>query len=541
MSHMTNDALPWFLGPKALDVYLRPSRYMVLDFETTNIQYGSPLNFDNHIILACWEIVESDGTITKKHVWGDEYEMSELEKDVAEVDFIVAHNAKFELQWLKRCGLELRDILVFDTYLAEWVIAGNRSWDLSLDGTAKRYGLGAKLTLAAKSIALGICPSQIPKAWLEPYCYMDVELSRKLYEQQRDILQRDGLLHLTLTRNLTCAALADIEFNGCELDPVRVKEEYEKSIKDFHDVEQKLQAMVGDINLSSPKQLATYLYDTLGFDIPRDHKKNPIVTSTGTPKTDTATLQLLRSETEEQEKFLELYKLRNKLDSLLTKNLEFFYRVCEQKDGIFYGSFNLGFTQTHRLSSSGRPVQFEGLKKPKGVQLQNLPRQYKGLFTAHDDDYLVIECDGAQLEFRVAADMGNDDVAAQEIIDGADIHSFTAKVLTDAGEPTSRQQAKASTFAPLYGGGGRTKAQKEYAQFFKKKYQGISDTQYGWALEVLDTGMLRTPYGMLYRWPGTKMARLVILITLPLSIISLYRLRHWRDYSDSFGALLASY
>src|SRR5687768_10222802 len=196
--------LPWFLGSKALEAYLAPSRYIALDFETTNLDKGSALNPDNRLLLACWDVVESDGTITRKSKWGDEYDMSELEEDIRGAQFIVAHNAKFELQWLKRCGIDLRDVLVFDTYLAEWVIASNRrnQWDMSLDGCATRYELGAKLHLASKCIEAGVCPSQIPTVWLEPYCYMDVELCRNLYEKQRDILFRDGLLHLALTRNL---------------------------------------------------------------------------------------------------------------------------------------------------------------------------------------------------------------------------------------------------------------------------------------------------------------------------------------------------
>lgn len=490
---------------KALSVYLSPRRYVCLDFETNANEKGTALNKDNHIVLACWEIVEADGTIVRKHKFADEYGLQELEEDIRGADFVVAHNAKFELQWLKRCGLELRDILVFDTFLAEWVIAGNRKWDLSLDGTAKRYGLGAKSNLASTSIKIGIDPIDIPKDWLLPYCYRDVELARKIYQQQIEILRRDGLLHLVLTRNLTCAVLADIEFNGCELDKERVLAEFEKSIEEFAEVEAKLKELTGGINLSSPKQLAVYLFDGLKFPLPKDAKGNLIKTGTGAPKTDVNTLALLKASTQEQRTFLELYKKRNKLDALISKNLDFFQRVVHEKDGVFYGVLNQGFTQTHRLSSSGRSVLFKALKKAKGCQLQNLPRQYKGLFTAYDPDYLVGEADGAQLEFRVAADVGHDPVATQDIIDGTDIHSVTAETLTKAGEPTTRQGAKSSTFAPLYGGGGKTKAQKAYAAFFKKKYHGIAETQHGWTMEVLERGYQINPYGMRFYWPGTKM------------------------------------
>lgn len=502
----TATQFPWFISnPKlALERYINPKRFVVLDFETNNKDYGSAVHPDNHIVLACWYVITPKG-ITKKHRWADEYSLSALEKDIRQADFVVAHNAKFELQWLKRCGMDLRDILVFDTMLAEWVISGNRGLPLNLEETAARYGLGAKLSLASKAIGLGIDPSDIPAEWLLPYCYMDVHLCYQVYLKQIQLLVADSLLHLTLTRNLTCAALADIEFNACELDKTRVLNEYTATLNRFHELEEQLEKLTGGINLSSPKQLGTYLYDVLGFKVPKDHKGNKLETKTGAPKTDNNTLALLIAATSQQATFLELYKERNRCDSLLTKNLEFFRLVCEQKDSKYYGSLNQGFTQTHRLTGSGKSVLFKGAKKPKGVQNQNIPRVYKLLYTAHDPDYVVGEADGAQLEFRVAAELGHDPVATEEIIAGADIHSVTASVLTDAGQPTSRQEAKSRTFTPLFGGMGKTKAEKTYAIFFKDKYKGIANEQERWRNEVLNNGWHRNPYGMKFYWAGTKM------------------------------------
>ena len=49
-----------------------------------------------------------------------------------------------------------------------------------------------------------------------------------------------------------------------------------------------------------------------------------------------------------------------------------------------------------------------------------------------------------------------------------DVHAYTSKVITDAGQPTTRQDAKAHTFAPLYGatGFGRRLKQKQYYSHF---------------------------------------------------------------------------
>lgn len=509
---MENNKLPWFVASPqtAIDAYIKGKNFVVLDLETNNNDFGSALHKDNHIVCACWLVVK-DGKTERKQMYGDEYDLAELEEDIEQADFVVAHNAKFELQWLKRCGIELRDVLVFDTMLAEWVIAGNRNasqgWALNLDDTAKRYKLGAKLSLSSLAIKMGIDPQYIPTEWLLPYCHMDVQLCYELYLRQIEILQRDGLLHLALTRNLACAVLADIEFSGCQLDSERVYAEYNATLERFQELETQLEAITGGINLSSPKQLREYLYGSLGFSVPTDHKGKPLTTSKGEPKTDTNTLALLVAKTAEQATFLSLYKERNRCDSLLSKNLTFFKHICEERGGVFYGVFNQGFTGTHRLSSSGRAIKFNGLAKALGVQLQNLPRQYKGLFTAHENDWLVLEFDGSQLEFRVAADLGRDPVARDEIINGDDIHSVTAKVLTDAGQSTTRQEAKSRTFSPLYGGMGKTPAEKEYSKFFKEKYSAIASTQQDWCHEVLGQGWHRNPYGMKFYWPGTKISR----------------------------------
>lgn len=377
---MTYD-LPWFVDDPlaAMAAYRKPRTFVALDFETTNNEFGSALNPDNHIVLACWEVatvVDGKEHITPKYVWGDEYSLAELEEDINNADFVVAHNAKFELQWLKRCGLELRDILVFDTFLAEWVIAGNRGgqagWELNLDDTAARYGLPPKLSAAKLMLDAGIDTVDIPREYLLPYCFRDVQLTRLLFKKQMKVLEEQRLLHLALTRNLCCAVLADLEFNGAELDPVRVKQEYDKSVEEFREVDALLNRFTKGVNLSSTKQLGEYLYGELGFPVPKDHRGRPILTSKGAYKTDVKTLDKLKATTKEQEEFITLYKKRNSLDSLISKNLEFFKLVCDEKAGKFYGNINQGFTQTHRLASTGRPILFSGTKRPRGKLMPHL-------------------------------------------------------------------------------------------------------------------------------------------------------------------------
>ena len=70
----------------------------------------------------------------------------------------------------------------------------------------------------------------------------------------------------------------------------------------------------------------------------------------------------------------------------------------------------------------------------------------------------LLEVDYSQLEFRVAGILAKDERIKQEVREGFDVHAYTAKVLTDNGEPTERGAAKASTSAKPSRAKSRTQA-----------------------------------------------------------------------------------
>ena len=145
--------------------------------------------------------------------------------------------------------------------------------------------------------------------------------------------------------------------------------------------------------------------------------------------------------------------------------------------------------------------------------MQNMPRggtfPVKKVFVSRWEGGKILEADFAQLEFRTAAFLSNDEVAKKEIEDGFDVHSYTASVISDAGEETSRQEAKAHTFAPLYGatGFGRTTAQATYYKHFTEKYKGVALWHSKLAKEALNTGMITTPSGRQFSFPDVQRKR----------------------------------
>ena len=142
--------------------------------------------------------------------------------------------------------------------------------------------------------------------------------------------------------------------------------------------------------------------------------------------------------------------------------------------------------------------------------MQNMPRggtfPVKRVFVSRWKGGYILEADFAQLEFRVAAYLSQDEVAMKEIDTGFDVHSYTAKVISDAGQETSRQVAKGHTFAPLFGasGFGRSKAEAAYYKHFNDKYQGIAKWHKKLGEEAIRHRKITTPSGRQYAFPDVE-------------------------------------
>ena len=145
-------------------------------------------------------------------------------------------------------------------------------------------------------------------------------------------------------------------------------------------------------------------------------------------------------------------------------------------DGIDIYTKPDGFLHVNLTQSGTSTGRFSG----RNPNMQNMPRggtfPVKRVFISRWEGGQIMECDFAQLEFRVAAFLSQDSTAMQEIDTGFDVHSYTAKVISDAGQPTGRQAAKEHTFAPLFGatGYGRSKAVAAYYKHFNEKYKGVA-------------------------------------------------------------------
>lgn len=544
---------PKFLADLDPNIYFS-NNYVVLDFETDTEHgdFGNPIHPDNQLLLAAYRFGRDHPYYSRGYThshWGGEFDQAELLEAIQQADFIVAHHSKYELGWLRRIGIDLRKVLPFDTMLAEYVLLGNRAagddmmkgLSISLDMACRRRGLAIKDPVVDLMIHNGINPSRIPSSWLEGRCRQDVETTEAVFLSQREQLRESGRLPVLYTRCLLTPLLAAIEPEGMALDAEKVEAEYHKLVAELAELNRQMHAMTkvcddkgncSSINWRSPKQVAQYLYDVLKFEElkkwngePRRNKPNKRDPE-GSRLTDKKSMDKLIAKTQEQRDFVELRQKIGKVNAALTKNIEFFMGVIAEYGGVFYGEFNQANTATHRLSSSGIAMQFQMFKdktgkklKKKKVQFQNMPRVYKPLLKAKRPGYLMADFDGSQLEFRVAAFLGQDSQAFIDISDPKwDAHITSASYMI--GKPyeelykawknkeewadLARTNAKPETFKPLYGGEFGTETQMRWYKGFKERYEGIAKTQERWSKEVGKTKQLRTSWGLTYYWPRAK-------------------------------------
>jgi DNA polymerase I-like protein with 3'-5' exonuclease and polymerase domains len=201
----------------------------------------------------------------------------------------------------------------------------------------------------------------------------------------------------------------------------------------------------------------------------------------------------------EAELFLQRVRRLSAVDTYLSSFVEGIATHTKQ-DGKLHVRLLQHRTGTGRLSGAD-------------PNMQNMPRggtfPVKKVFKSRWVGGSVMEADFAQLEFRVAAFLSQDKTAIDEVTTGFDVHSYTAKVISDAGQKISRQDAKAHTFAPLYGasGFGRTEAEAAYYKQFTKKYSGIGKWHEALAKEALNTGKIRTPSGREFSFPDVQRRR----------------------------------
>jgi DNA polymerase I-like protein with 3'-5' exonuclease and polymerase domains len=150
-------------------------------------------------------------------------------------------------------------------------------------------------------------------------------------------------------------------------------------------------------------------------------------------------------------------------------------------------------TSTGRLSS--RSPNFQNMPRGNTFPVREcIVSRWKG--------GKILEGDYAQLEFRVAGFLADDEQIYKDVINNVDVHAYTAKILG-----VSRQKAKSDTFKPLYGGILGTPKQMHYYRAFKNKYIGVTAWHRKLQNDAFMTNKVILPSGRQYFFPNVERLR----------------------------------
>lgn len=264
------------------------------------------------------------------------------------------------------------------------------------------------------------------------------------------------------------------------------------------------------------------IVEPLGFKEPKDTRGAASKAwPAGKPSIAKEVMEVLaaRAKTPRQRQWAKHYLALCEAISERDKNLHYFEEVCATGDGVVYAELNQGRAATHRLTCTAK----KDSRYQYGCQLQNVPRHLKGLLVPKRKDYLAASVDQSQAEFRGAVFLTDDQQGRADIANKFfDAHIQTLTVMLH-GEHTEslyldlftrykagdkevalqradNQLCKGHTFAPLFGGAGKTERERTYYQWFKRHYAGVTAEQNAWEKEVEQTGRYEAPTGMVFHW-----------------------------------------
>ena len=350
------------------------------------------------------------------------------------------HNIKYDWQVLRRAGIELGGV-VYDSMLASFVLDPARR-SHAIDTLALDH-LGVAMPcyedVAGKG-KLALPFPEVPVADAAAYCGAGSAMVLALRGLFLPRLAETSLQPLLDTVEMPLVeVLVDMEWTGIRIDPDLFARLSRELSTDLTRLEAEIAAAAGGtINLNSPKQLATVLFDRLQLPILKR-------TKTG-PSTDADVLEELAEQGHPVPRLLlefrELQKLRSTYVDVLPQKVH-------RATGRIHTSFNQIGAATGRLSSSEPNLQNIPVRTPRGEEIR------KGFVP--EPGWKFVVADYSQIELRLMAHLSQDPAFLEAFRQGEDIHRQTAAIIFGVPlaevSPEMRAQAKTINFGTIYGQG----------------------------------------------------------------------------------------
>ena len=350
------------------------------------------------------------------------------------------HNIKYDWAVLRRAGVELAGV-TYDSMLASFVLEpGRRSH--AIDSLALEQ-LGRPMQTYADLCGKGkteIPFAEVPVAAAAAYCGADSATVLALRELQLPQLESTGMSALLDRVEMPLVqVLVDMEWEGIRIDQALLSRLGAELASDLDRLEREIAQVAGeDLNLNSPRQLATILFEK---------QQLPVLKKTKTgPSTDADVLAQLAMMGHDLPRLILEYRELQKLKSTYVDTLP---ATVNPATGRIHTSFNQAGAATGRLSSSDPNLQNIPVRTPRGEAIRASFVPAEG--------WAFVVADYSQIELRLMAHLSGDASFIEAFRQGGDIHRQTAALIfgvpVEEVAPEMRARAKTINFATIYGQG----------------------------------------------------------------------------------------
>lgn len=389
--------------------------------------------------------------------------------DILKTKKLAWHNRKFDYHSLKTLGidpnLEFKDDLQYDTLMIAHLI-DEELFSKELNFLAKRFLKDEKEggdEIHAYGQVYGY--ENIPASIMAPYGEHDANLTRRLKNELWPRLVRQGLQSVYWdTESPFTTMLYLMEQRGVGTNPEFASNQYERGIGRMATIQRQL-----GFNPGSPVDIGNYLLDQLGLPV-------LALTPKGKPSFNKKVMEeydeILQESNDPTARLVAEYRGWQKATSSL------YLPVMEKAgpDGKLRTQFKQHGTVTGRLSAFDPNLQ----QVPRG---SNKPwnGHAKSCFNSGQEDFLLYGWDYSQVELRLAAAYGQEQILLTEFAkEDADPFKPLCEIIFGSFSEAGRHETKTFVYANLYGAGlpkiaaqlGRTV--EETRPLFERYKQGIS-------------------------------------------------------------------
>ena len=351
------------------------------------------------------------------------------------------YNLKQQKNLLANCGTSLEGRLM-DIELMHYLVNPEKSHKIDILSRSYLDINMEESAAAPKEEAPLSLFDEIPEEDEAPSRVAEVVITGMLGEVIWKEMEELGLqdLYLTMEEPLL-KVLSDMEMEGVKIDQAQLRRYAAGLTTQMNEIQERIRKMAEepDLNIMSPKQIGTLIFEKMRLDPKAKPKKGG-----STYPTDEDTLSALADKHPIINEILEYRGIRK----LLSTYIEPFPTFISPDTGKIHTTFNQALTATGRLSSSKPNLQNIPIRTERGKEIRKA-------FIPSRPDGVIVSADYSQIELRIMAHLSCDAHLIEAFRNGQDVHAITAAKIfgVDLADvtPEQRRIAKTANFGIMYG------------------------------------------------------------------------------------------